>query len=126
VPNFDVFDAPLPSEYEFTLGGRVWHVRHKDDIPFRTVARMRSDATLTNVDLFKAVLLPEEGEAMEQLLLDPPDGLTRRGVDEASRAVYSYLSGFPTPPAAPSSPGPRRTPRKSAAGSSSRARPKAA
>lgn len=127
--DIDEAQEPLAPAASFKLGGREWHVRNPDEVPFQAVADMwlaQSDieALARVLPFFKAALLEEEFPAFLTMIHEPDSRFTIKRMRPTILFVSAALFGRPTVPAAPSSRGRSASARKSTAGSSSRATPR--
>lgn len=118
------FDAELPASEPsgtFSLGGRKWRVRSKDDtsIGFLNVFT-GEDGTVKVGPFFRATIHRDDVEDF-MALIEAPDGpLTKEKLEPVMDYVAQLALGRPTTPVADSSVGSKPTGRKSVAGSSSR------
>lgn len=118
--------APGPS---FRLGGRLWHCRSADDVPFRATKVFAVSAeddvagVLVQVDSFFADLLVPAELTEFRAMLDAEDSPLTVGIltPLMTDLATAMLAPTPTTPAGASSNGSRRTGRSSGAPSSSRA-----
>jgi hypothetical protein len=112
----------------FTLGGREWHLRDPEQVPFGYVRRARRAATsgeeaYEQVEpFFRATLLPAEGDDFAAFLDTSDVNLAQ--LARLMERIQAAITDRPTEPVSGSSATPRRTGRKSTGGSSSRAKPR--
>lgn len=119
VDNFDDY-VPQGDPWPFILGGRTWHVRPPEEFTIAEVAGLIGlNGPVRNDAFFRAILVPDEADAMVELLTDPTSTVRRGQVDAAIRGCYTQITGLPTRPPATSTPGRKPTGRKSVGGSSS-------
>lgn len=139
------FDAPSGAEAysgTLTLGGRVWKIRHRDDVPFEIVRRLMGqeevdadaepevlakqarEVVLQTGPFFEATIVPDEVDDFMALFNDSRSPLTigkLRGIMEyVSSVVFSEdEEERPTKPSKSKSPGRLPTGSASKDGSSS-------
>jgi hypothetical protein len=121
--NFDVEQPLSAPSGSFDLGGRTWRVRNKDDVSIG-LGNLINDDKIEVGKFFKAFIYPDDVKDFMTLIEDPEGALTKRRLTPIMNFVSELVMGRPTTPAADSSPGRKKTGRKSAAGSSSRATPR--
>lgn len=119
------FDKDLPASEpagSFTLGGRTWRVRSKDDtsIGFLNVFT-GEDGKVKAGPFFRATIHRDDVDAFLAMTEEPDGPLTKEKLAPVMDYITALALGRPTTPVTPSSSGSKRTGRKSAAGSSSRA-----
>lgn len=140
------FDAPSGStpthSGTFTLGGRVWKIRHRDDVPFEIVRRLMGQTTvgenasaeeqaasarevvLQTGPFFEATIVPEEVDDFMKMFADAKSALTlgklRPVMEYVSKVVFTEdEEARPTKPLRRSRPGRSSTGATSADDSSS-------
>lgn len=103
--DFDAKRAESAHEcpFSFTLGGRDWHCRDKDDVPLSVVlsATAGEGQTLGKVQVasfFEAVLVEDEQEPFITMLDDRRSPLTIGVMQELMDAVSEAIFGRPTTP----------------------------
>jgi hypothetical protein len=138
------FDAPKGSVPKhsgtLTLGGRVWKIRSRDDVPFEIVRRLMGQTTvgdnateeeqaesarevvLQTGPFFEATIVPDEVDDFMKMFSDPKSALTlgklRPVMEFVSKVVFSEEER-PTKPSRRSQPGRSATGATSEASSSS-------
>lgn len=139
------FDAPTGEapafSGTFTLGGRTWKIRHRDDIPFEIVKRLMGQASQAEAKgdaeqaararevvmqtgpFFQATIVPEEVKDFMTMFEDPSSPLTigklRPVMEYVSQVAFSEEER-PTVPSKTSRPGRSTTGATSKVASSSR------
>lgn len=90
-------DEPgLPPLCTFRLGGRDWQVKNDDYLDMSLVHRMLSDQGMQVAAFFAEVLVDGQREAFQQMLVEPPEGLTIGKTRAAMSRVAERILGFPT------------------------------
>lgn len=117
-------EAPVDPDRQFTLGGRTWTCRVKDDVPWNlvhTVFSVNDDGeVLIQVEpFFRGVLIPADVDAFLEMVNAPDSALTEGNAPKVMEYVAEKVLGRPTEPSANSSAGPKPRGRSSKAGSSS-------
>lgn len=139
------FDAPTGGKAKFsgtfTLGGRLWKIRHRDDIPFEIVKRLMGqeqvdenasqeeqaaqarEVVMQTGPFFEATIIPDEVDDFMEMLDSPKSPLTignlRPIMEHVSTVAFSEDEARPTKSSRPSRSGRLQTGRTSEDGSSS-------
>jgi hypothetical protein len=128
--DFDKGSKGTPS-CSFTLGGREWHCRSANEIPWSfTRDLMLSDAddqsprtAVTRIDkLFRGILIPSEVEDFMTMVDAPDSAMTVEKLNPVVEFITKEVLRRPTPRSSASQPGSPRTRTTSKRGSSSRGR----
>lgn len=116
--DLDAFEPTGPS-CTFTLGGREWHVRSADELPFEFLRSILADAdgedpkgVLGQLEAFFAQILVEDEVAeFQRLLADPHSPLTIGKIKPLVTFIGEQLMSTerPTTPPLPSRAGRRST-----------------
>ena len=130
--NYDEIELSDEPSFEFTLGGKEWHCKASEDIPWATVesflaaqASGNTEAVVVMMDdLFRAVLWNEEVEDFLEMKADTAGPVTVTRFNELIGDLVKAVFGTPTSPPSSSRAGRRSTSgRGSGAGSSSKGSP---
>lgn len=89
-------EAGLPPTCTFRLGEKVWTVKNDAYLDLSLVHRMLSEQGMQVHVFFREVLADGQWQAFEQMLADPPDGLTIGKTRTAMARVAEKILGFPT------------------------------
>jgi hypothetical protein len=126
VEHFDADDVELDTTVTctFTLNGRDWSCRNRDEVDARIVGAMLGNGAVRIDEFFSAILIPDDIPDFVALLNGPDFPLPSKKV----RALMEFLSeqvlNRPTVRPRSSGDGPPPTKRTSAAASSSAATPR--
>jgi hypothetical protein len=105
----------IPEEHEspcaFRIGGREWHCRNQDEVPFAIMRDVLADQPAPDQveNFFRAVLLKEEFEDFKALLRDPESTLSVGRVRPVIEFVSEHVFGRPMERPGTSEPGPLQT-----------------
>lgn len=129
LPHLDLDDREEhPASAVFTLAGRDWYTRSREDVPFGVAAKlmraMRSGDEGELVEqigpFFQAVLMPGQYVAFQAVVDDPESPLTLESFQKLAQWVTEKVMGVPTAPPSGSALGRKATGSNSKAVSSSR------
>jgi hypothetical protein len=150
---FQDFDSAVgPTKYsgELKLGGRVWKIRHSDDVPFEIVKRLMSQQTPNPDDppelqaeqakeivmqtgpFFRATIVPEEVDSFMEMFTGDDSPVTigklKPLMEYVSKVVFTEdgVEDRPTKPSRRSQPGRLTTGGTSAGNSLVKATPRKA
>jgi hypothetical protein len=128
--DLDAIEASDEPSMTFNIGGRTWHCKGSDEIPwpiieefFKAQGSGDVSAVVMNVDtLFEAVLFPDEVEDFMAMKQDKQGPMTYKRFSELAKTVAEEVFGVPTEPPGISPTGRRPSARTSGGGSSSQAK----
>jgi len=108
----------------FTLGGRTWTCRNRDDVPWNLMQHIltvddEGTAVVVVEPFFRGALIPADVDAFVELLNDPASALTEAKVKPIVEFITAKVTGRPTKPSSGSRRGSGKRKRSSAGGSSS-------